>query len=82
MAITLKTGRVFLMDTRQQWSEQFKKPITVMTLSERLSQSDYNTRHPNKKTKAEYKKDLVMETFKEIEILQYLVEILQEGEND
>jgi hypothetical protein len=70
------------MDTHQAWSEQFKKPITVMTLYERLSQADYNRLHPNKKTNAEHKKEQIMETFKEIEILQYLVEVLQEGESE
>jgi hypothetical protein len=80
MAITLKYGDVYLLDTRQQWSEQFQKPITVLTLTKRMPREEYNRLHPNKPTQRDYRREIVLESFKEIEILQFLIEQLQREE--
>lgn len=82
MALAMQKKEIYLIDSRQWWSDSKSKPMTKYILSKRLSQEEWNKSHPNKPTKAEHKNDVVLETFKELEILLYLVEQLKAGEND
>lgn len=83
MALAVNRGEIYLLNTRQTWSEQFQKPLTVLTLQKRRTREEWNKLHPNKPTEQEFRNDNVLETFKEIEVLLYLVEQLQKsGENE
>jgi hypothetical protein len=80
MALAVNHGEIYLLNTRQQWSEQFQKPLTVLTLQKRMTRAEWNAIHPNKPTDKDFRNDNVLETFKEIDILLYLVEQLKSGE--
>ena len=82
MALAVNHNEIYLLNTRQTWSEQFQKPLTVLTLQKRMTREEWNRLHPNKQTKKEFRNDNVLETFREIEILLYLVEQLKAGEKD
>ena len=82
MALAMQKKEIYLIDSRQWWSDSKSKPMTKYILSKRLSQEEWNKLHPNKPTKAEFKNDMVLETFKEIEVLLYLVEQLKSGESE
>ena len=82
MALAVNHNEIYLLNTRQTWSEQFQKPLTVLTLQKRMTRDEWNAIHPNKPTEKEFRNDSVLETFKEIEILLYLVEQLKAGEKD
>ena len=82
MALAVNRNEIYLLESRQGWSERLEKPITKLILYKRLSQFEWNKLHPNKPTDKEFKNDMVLETFKEIEVLLYLVEQLKSGENE
>ena len=82
MALAVNRNEIYLLNTRQQWSEQFQKPLTILTLQKRMTREEWNKLHPNKPTKADFKNDMVLETFREIEVLLFLVEQLKAGENE
>ncbi len=82
MALAVNHNEIYLLESRQGWSDRLEKPITKLILYKRLSQSEWNKLHPNKPTKADFKNDMVLETFKEIEVLLFLVEQLKAGDKD
>lgn len=82
MALAVNRNEIYLLESRQGWSERLEKPITKLILYKRLSKCEWNKLHPNKPTDKEFKNDMVLETFKEIEVLLYLVEQLKSGENE
>ena len=82
MALAVNHNEIYLLESRQGWSERLEKPIAKLILYKRLSQFEWNKLHPNKPTDKEFKNDMVLETFKEIEVLLYLVEQLKSGENE
>lgn len=82
MALAIKKNEIYLMETRQWWSDTKQKPMTRYFLNQRLSQEEWNKEHPMKPTKAEHKNKLILDTFKEIEVLLFLVEQLKAGDKD
>lgn len=77
MALAVNHNEIYLLDSRQVWSTHLKKAIQKYTLNKRMSKEEYNAIHPNKPTEADWKNDIVLDTFKEIEVLLYLVEELK-----
>ena len=80
MALVVQKNEVYLLDGQQGWSERLNKPVTKYILYKRMSKEEWNGLHPNKPTKAEWKRDVVCESYKELEILLCLVERLKGGE--
>ena len=82
MALAVNHNEIYLLESRQGWSDRLEKPITKLILYKRLSQSEWNKLHPNKPTKADFKSDVGLEPFREIEGLLFVGEQLKAGENE
>lgn len=82
MALVIQKNEIYLLDVRQGWSTRMGKPVNKFILSKRVSKEEWNKNHPQKQIKAEYKNDVVLETWKELEILLYLVDRLKGGEEN
>lgn len=68
-------GEIYLLDRRQQWSENLHKKVAAITLSKSVPTEEYNKDNPKpKKTTKERVKVAIMTTFSEVEIVKYLAE--------
>lgn len=78
-------GKIYLIDRRQQFSDKLNKPVSILVLNKLLPVAEYNRLHPNKPKDPEKTKNVkvsILSSFKELEVLKYLVKELERIRGD